>query len=377
MNTLSAASTSVLSDPVLSQSSEVSFIQATAFRRGLITDLNRVGEMLHNIQTGGQLTEEVVIWHREFRAALNTNLDVCPIYNRFVDLLQRILVDSLTQAPLDSEAFLGNDGYCYSMKTLCVFENSLQDDYRFRSPLNLQDPDQGEFFVVPHELARHLIKWLESQDKRLGGLPEIEEAYESLVSEMGVNKVKRLIPTKRNNRIKRIHQGQELRNQHQFVTQEVKVSLVSLEKEVKAEIEKEFGELAQRVDQSAKKVLEKLDHIESVQNAAYLETDRRITQIENQQHVVQSDIETLENEISHVSGEIEEAKNEQLQVEQSIKKVEAAIQKRKKNRKNHLMGTIAVIGCCIVANVIIKQVFPNITILPGSGGRGLAGIVKV
>jgi hypothetical protein len=376
MNISSTAGTSVLSDLALNQNFEGSFVRITALRRGLITDLQRIEEMLHNTVTGDPLTEELTIWHREFREALNTHLDVSLICDRFVDLAQRILIDSLTQAPLDSEVFLGSDGYCYGMKTLCVFENSVQETYRFRSPLNLQDPDQDEFFVVPHELARHILMWLESRSKRLEGLPEIEKAFEDLITEMGINKVTRLIPTKRNNRIRRIHQEEQLRNQHQTVTQVMEVNFALLEKEVKAEIKKEFGELAQKVDQSAKEVLDKLDRIESVQNIAYLEMDRRITRLENEQQGVQSDIEELENEISYVSGEIVDAKKEQLQVEQSIKKVEAAIEKRKKDRKNRLIGTIAVIGCCLLGTVLVQQLFASASLLPVNG-NGISIIVKI
>lgn len=376
MNVSSTAGTPALSDLALNQSFEGSFVRITALRRGLITDLQRIEEMLPNTKTEDPLTEELTLWLREFREALNTNLDVTLICDRFVDLVQRILIDSLTQAPLDSEVLLGSDGYCYGMKTLCVFENSLPETYRFRSPLDLQNPDQSEFFVVPHELARHMVKWLESRSKRLEGLPEIENAYEDLITEMGMNKVKRLIPTQRNNRIRRIHQEEELRNQHQSVTQVMEVNLALLEKEVKAEITKEFGELAEKVDQSAKAVLGKLDRIECVQNLAYLEMDRRITRLENDQQDVQSDIEELEKKISYITGEIVDAKKEQLQVEQSIKKVEAAIEKRKKDRKNRLIETIAVIGCCMLGTVLVQQMFPSISLLPGIGG-GISGIVKI
>ncbi len=346
----------------------------TAFRRSLIAELAGIEASLHG---NDSLSSDAMQWHQGFRKALNTNADVTTIYNSFVELLQKILVDALTQTPLEEDAYLGSDGYCYGAKTLCLFEHSLDPNYRFRSPLNLQDPDQEEFSVLPHPIAPQMVRWLEQHKKRLPPSAEIHGAYAQLVNELGAQKVKRLLPTKRHNRIQRIHLEQKARNQHQAVTNEIQESLQALQHEVKEQIQKDFKEVARQVDEVAENVLQKLETHEKRQQTLYQERERQIRVLEREQSSLQQDVKGLENDISLLSREIEVAEQEQVEVRSEIRRVEVAIKKRKKERQKSLIKTIGIIGATIIGTIVIQQVVPFIKTLPEAGGSTISFQFKI
>jgi len=348
----------------------------TILRRRLITELNTVEQMYNSVQTKDLLSSEILFWRDNFRDALNTHSNISSIYEKFTVLLQNILVDSLSQIPLDEQALLGSDGFCYSYKAICLLEYSLPEKYRSRAPSDLENPNQSPFTTAPHPLVAHMVKWLKSHEKLLIIPQELETDYQQLVNEIGEKEVLRLVPNQRNHRLRRIHQKAKFREQQKKITCEIEKQLDLQQKIITVEIKQEFEELTNRVDEFAKKTLEHLDVIDQKQKGNFIEACNKTSDLEEKADLLHHDITLLDSEIENVSSEIALSVKSQEELKSSIVDLEKAIEKRKKKQKMAVLKVVAIIGACALGTYLLQKALAEgffAVVLPQSGGAVLSG----
>jgi hypothetical protein len=125
-----------------------------------------------------EMTQKIKDWQNRFSAALKTSADEERVCNTYIDLLQKLLCDPITHAPLDAHAVIGNDGRTYGQMSLAVYLYSVPEMYRNRSPLDITNPDP--FMIAPHPVVRHMMKWLKGHDALLYS-EKLEGAYLQLL----------------------------------------------------------------------------------------------------------------------------------------------------------------------------------------------------
>lgn len=139
----------------------------SAPRRKLLADLDRVAAFFNpNLQDS--LSPIIQQWHANFTKALRERRDkglqesdderLNRILGIHLKQLQQLLVDPLTNTPLDSQAVLGSDGKIYGYKSIHLCMARLPPELRQRSPLhpNLEAP----FTIRRHPLIQHMVGFL-------------------------------------------------------------------------------------------------------------------------------------------------------------------------------------------------------------------------
>lgn len=148
-----ASATSAASSPPISSNA----LQATA----QIRQLNLLGTELDETSLEDELSEGIHRWQREFLKELQGGGDREEICRQRIDLLQMLLSDPLTGAPLDQEAFLGNDGKTYSKMAYAIHLLRMPEKYHAFSPLDLQTP--FSIHMDPHPSVAPALRWLAHQ----------------------------------------------------------------------------------------------------------------------------------------------------------------------------------------------------------------------
>lgn len=153
-------------------------MQVGRLRRQLQGELNEIRERIENSGLHDEMTGQISQWQERFSATFQGNADERWVSENFTRLLQELLIDPVTGAPLDGYSVLGNDGHTYGRLSLAVYQLSVPEQFRERSPL---DPENHtRFETQPHPVVRHMIGWLERHNALLYS-EELEQQYIALL----------------------------------------------------------------------------------------------------------------------------------------------------------------------------------------------------
>ncbi len=149
-------------------------------RRQLRAEFSAIREQIAHSRLQDEMTQSICIWLDNFTRALNSSQDEEGVLQAYIPFLQDLLVDPITSAPLDPHALLGSDGHTYGMMSLAVFRLTAPQQFRTRSPLDLQN--EQPLIAEPHTVVRHMIGWLHDH-KALLYSEEVRQKYVALLSQ--------------------------------------------------------------------------------------------------------------------------------------------------------------------------------------------------
>lgn len=347
-------------------------VLGTAIRRRLQAELNEIATQLENFDRGHRdaLSEQIRMWHAAFNEAIKTNQPIQPILNDYITLLKEILVDPLAPVFLDDNSLfddnplLGSDGNCYSTQTLSLWMNLLPEEYRMRSPLNIDNPDQEIFTTEKHETASYMIEWLKSHQVEWNVPEPIQVAYQSLIDDLGEQKTRRLIPNARNNRINRIQKIAAIRRMRQEETRIFQQQLDEVKVAITDVFLKECDSITERIHQFSQNIIDEVNQVGSEHREKLRCLHEQVEQLETEMGLLRQEIEELSHEISSCNAEIEKAKLENLQIKQAIKQVERAIKKKKKRDKQAIMNSLLLIPVSILGSHLVSQIVGGVSLHP-------------
>lgn len=129
----------------------------TGERRRILGALNEIEDLLKNSNLQDEITEGLRRWHRKFLKNMNRpGINENRVLNRFVALLENILIDPITLEPLDKDARLGSDGHSYDPVSLGLFLCGSPEVMRYHSPVDFHNPDL--FTTIPHPIIPKVIE---------------------------------------------------------------------------------------------------------------------------------------------------------------------------------------------------------------------------
>lgn len=336
-------------------------VMQTAPRRELQLELSKMGQMLRQQVNPDEMTREIIDWHRRLIEALKKG-EAEAVLQRFIPLLQDILVDPISQAPLDEETYLGSDGNTYGHQTLVLHSLGVSQSLKERSPL---DPDNPAIFTVsPHHVARELVRWLQQHHALLRS-EEHDRLFEQLIRQVHAPK-----PTGgRAERLRRIQERQEAIKQER--KEELGEFCQRIRQEVSQEVQRAFQPLQKRILEVgakqaasitalAKKDQKRLEIVENklgnqypiqqaqafqqqlnhVQNMIENTLEAQIAELEKGNHKLNYNNRVIKSQINNVDHCCQE-------VQVQIREAETARKKAKKGKIKQVFTAIGGNGLCV------------------------------
>lgn len=339
---------SITTTPTNIASSSPDYVRETTLRRRLnaeLTEISRQLDQFHMTDTD-TMSDDIAQWHRQFSRALRLNSDPERIRNEFIGLLQELLRDPISQAPLDDQTILGSDGRTYGFMSLRVHLNQVPEQFRNRSPLNPQNEER--FTSSPHHIVRYMVGWLQGHNSLLRS-DQINGAYQALI-ERGTAPQISMTQVTRIDRMRRIIEEQAQRNR-KIAEDEQKATnaLVQVGNRLTQTITESFAPVTQRIQSIGEQADERLDNMEESDRQQLDSIERAVTQLENDIGALTRANESLASQINAVGEEVSAAKLDDMRLQQAINETRKAIKDRKKAELKKLITTVAIIGICVFA----------------------------
>ena len=339
----------------------------TVLRRRLRAEIAEIRNQINRFNSTDPLSNLISRWAQDFSESLNVrNVNEQAVLREYIRLLQEILVDSLTNTPLDDEALLGSDGRTYGYKHLCLHIIDVGEEYRSRSPIYPLDP--APFSTKEHTLARYMIRWLERHNSKLES-EEINRAF----SDLDLDQVEFLIPNEINDRIRRIVRRQLLREQPNSQFEEFCQNTLNNFTNL---LNQQAALFRNNQERFRTEVLGNLSDIQQRDDASRELINRNIEVITGRIEENTQDIEGLRERLRDLEGQIDEARKEDLNLQIKIKELDQAIQESK---SDHFFTIIAVVGSVFITWGLSSVFTANIgaVLIPKTGGIGASVIVAV
>lgn len=158
----------------------IAWLKRHAPRKVFLMELEGINRSIVQSGLEDEMTQQARGWNEGFMRALNGNADPRQSGQINITLLQELLRDAITDAPLDEGAVLGSDGHTYSRMSLDVYLLSVPVIYRNRCPLDVNNP--APFTVVPHVVAKHLARFLKGYHALQESI-ELRRTFERLMAQ--------------------------------------------------------------------------------------------------------------------------------------------------------------------------------------------------
>lgn len=252
-----------------------------ALRRQLFIELGVISNIMRDWDHDDEMTQKIRAWAKGFKTALSTSVDEELICQTHIALLQELLCDPVTLAPLDLYALFNEpDGQTYGQMSLEVYRRSVPEECRSLSPLYPDKPLTPQ----PHTVVRHMTRWLQRHNALLYS-KELERTYVQLLPQqrpMDVpSRMERLVA--RQAKLLEV-EGQRRKVQHKEIDQKIGAILATWEHE----LPKSLARLAIRKEEVDEDLQARLENFAAREGADFARLNARLDQMgQRVQRVVQ------------------------------------------------------------------------------------------
>lgn len=341
--------------------------QRMEIRKNIEGQLSEIRTILHNSPLQDELTNHIRKWYEDFAHFVRSPASLDQTEKGFIALLQQMLIDPITQTPLDNEAHLGSDGYTYANYSLCLYLSTANPENQNRSPLKpeLEEP----FTTTPHPIARFLVDWLISRRDYPQSV-EFERVQRAFIALQDSGRIP-LVPTTQNQRIRALMQAQLQRRAKEKSRIQTPINQ-HIQSQLRARTQSQnlLNEFNVLINRQLEVINESVNQVfDAIEEQAQQVTDRQLNRINTIEQRDQAEVRRLSQEIEGLNTQIEELQrqNQELeaslcQLEKSISDVERAniqlqisinetrqvIMERNSGAMSQLLGGLAIIGLCAV-----------------------------
>jgi hypothetical protein len=328
--------------------------------------LVRYREILDKTPSQDPLTEELRQWHTLFAQAVTETRAIETTVQEFMALLEEILVDAITQAPLDEAPLLGSDGFTYATNNLMLYICSTPEPARYRSP---RAPDLlTPFVVAPHPAAKEFIALLR-ENGAYHPSAAAEELYQQLLDEQQAE----LLPFAGAVRAREVVAQFDAQQR----VQEAELATFyqeQFEQQMLCMIDDAFAPLAAERAAHTAELHQALDAVRERDDAQGGQLLAQLDQLEAAHDALEVRIKQLEECNVQIDGAIARGQQYQQKLTQGIRDLQRAIEKRKERGVMGVVCGVALIAACFVVQIYLPQM---LSVMPTSGGLKVAGTLTL
>jgi len=298
-----------------------------------------------------RLSQDLILWLTTFESAMRVRGNLQECIDLHVGYLQRFLQNPIAPyPPFDEEVLLGSDGHCYGKKFLSIFLTEVEEEYRGRSPLAPADP--APFTVIRHFVAEEFVRWLSRRGSLLR-CRELEEDYERLY-QMG-----RLVPLPFP-----LPPGRDAEeNEIQQLLEELE-NLPNYARQMIAPVMQQAADYHAEEDR-------RMDQLEAAQREA-----ARILQDQNDR--LRNEIQdherrgaAIRDDLANLHQRYEEAERANLEVQQGIHNLEAAIKRREDDSMRGFFNFGGTFLISLAVTLAISYFVPGFSFAPMKSGGSI------
>jgi hypothetical protein len=379
--------------------------QNDLLRIQLRAEFRDIEMMIHRSVVLDPLTVQITDWLRRFREDLERNADAENVYRNYVEVLQDMLCDPITGAPLDDPQLGVEDGYTYGDKSLYVTRTPWPENEQNLSPMTRQP-----LTLVPHVLASYMILWLALRNDAQFSV-ELEEEYRKAVAQRQASATERL------NRLgqrrlareqvrKQAEDAEFLRLQNRFTTmrEEHQADIQQLAEQVQT-ITAPLLEVRQEIQQAEERPIipvEAIRHqMRQIVDGQFTPLETRvnayatntITRLAREEAEEKKDFEsaqgllagathqvstlTLQNRELGTAGEvlqekIEKLTQEQIQLEGNIKQLREENNRRRKKAKLNGLELVVATVCSVAVSFGLRAMGVPLSVIFTPGGASVS-----
>jgi len=382
---MTSSTSSITINPVASFT-----IPEGTLRRRLRGELESIRNLCRNSGLSDEMTVQIQEWEENFTGDLRFS-DETRVCQAYIESLQELLCDPITDTPFDPLAVIGSDNETYGLMSLAVWRLSVPEEYRNRSPLDPENP--APFTVRPHPCVRHMVRWLESHQALFQSEALVSEYLRLLPQPPEENlqdRMNRLIARQRQSeqtaaqqlnqqtvaldrqildRLNRIDAEEntvveglsvrvrgvaapliEAQGEVDRAQEEEALSLETLQERIEVAVRRRFEALAQGIDAFARDTGAELGTLEERDRQSMAALQQRIITLESQVTELTNSIESLQENVERVQSLSEILQQEAKDLQTSIDDVKKAIKKRKIKRLQKTLKTVAIVGAAVFAS---------------------------
>lgn len=337
-------------------------------QRSLRGGIDEIGVVLRESNLNDELSTLIRQWHVNFTKALELkNIDLNPIAEEFLDLLQGVLTMPGINIPYDDETVLGSDGQAYGYKILCLFYSKTNAPFSERSPLRPDDPTP--FKASPHAIARFLVSWLkiyrpnftservDREFSQLASIPEIPGLSKSIAqAKKGLTDKIQHIQQQQLKREKKKEERRQIADR-QFEVLDQVIDQVVVEK---------FAELNQQIAENHAAKNELLDQHEQNFEHAVDALRQHYDSLDRRGEILEADIADLKIELAHIGAQVVSAQADNIRLKIAIIETQKALNKREKG----FWKQILMVGAVIIGSYIATWAVGSLVSSLGSTSMG-------
>lgn len=320
-------------------------LRVTGKRRFVAAELLEVTEILEKTSSNDELTTSIRGWHKNFALAVAGSRpsssseqqtfepDVESVLEEYLSLLHQLFKDSLTLAPLNKEdAVLGSDGRTYHKTSLEEFEIRLPEQYRGRSPLDLENP--SSFTVGPHPILREVLEWLEKIEAPhpSGPIDATEQLFRD-VQALRFNQ-RRHLENKRAGGLRLLAQFAAEDNEKDREHFAFLRGMIQQNQEGQA---RQFAGNKEEEEREREKLRQAIEVLE-----------KRIERLEQREGGLRQHIGGLQEEVKQI-------KQDHVQLYVGLQETRKAIDDRNKKARQSVWKSVGIVFGCIAANFLLQQ----------------------
>lgn len=336
-------------------------VHTTAFRRRIKLELLQINDLLRHSPLQDEMTKAIRSWYGDFKGELFKRPDERVVFEKFVLVLQEMLIDPIYFEPLDEGSCLGSDGFTYGKLAYEVWRGNMPEPFRNYSPKDRENT--APLLLSPHPIVREMVEWLKGHNA-LPRSEKLERASEELMMRQREQMVAR-------RRAKRAEMQQEKEAERMQFQAEMAIFC--------QDVAGPFREFREHKNRESDRICARIQEIRQHDKEGIADVRSNMDQLDLELRAFKEEAADVARRQDAVGDAISTTERQSAQFQGKIDELRAANKKRKKGWKKGMFKTLVMAGGCTLTSWAVYELLPTsgLSVVPSVNGPMLNWIKPI